>query len=258
MSRLRKFYFRHAPLPRLKPGFLIIGAQKCGTTSLAKWLGQHPSILPPRTKELRYFSTDQEHAKGPEWYFSNFPPRPLNPFRKAMSFEATPYLFQPSAPEWIAATLGPVPKIILLRDPVERAISHYKHSIRKGRETRGLGEAIFAELDALQGNGPADSAGTIYVAKGLYIRQIDAWLKHHPPSSFLILRSEEMFQDPLATIRKCLDFIGLPHTRTDRIQTDARNVNPRKAEVPQEVRDRLAAFYQEPNRELASRYGISW
>lgn len=255
MSRLRKFYFQHAPLPRLKPGFLIIGAQKCGTTSLAKWLGQHPSILPPRTKELRYFSTDEEHAKGPEWYFSNFPPRPLNPFRKAMSFEATPYLFQPSAPERVAATLGPVPKIVLLRDPVERAISHYRHSVRKGREARGVGEAIIAELDALQAG---ESAGTIYVAKGLYLRQIDAWLKHHPPASFLVLKSEEMFQDPLSSIRKCLDFIGLPHSGLDRIRTDAENVNPRKAEVPPEVRGRMEDFYQEPNRELASRYGISW
>lgn len=267
MRHLRNFWFRAAPFSRLQPGFFIIGAQKCGTTSLANWLAQHPAICPPRTKELKYFTQEEEFAKGDRWYFSNFPPRFLKRSANASSFEATPCLFHPLAPERVLNTLGQIKKIILLRDPAERAISHYKHNLRNGREKRGIEEAIYTELDDLGhgklagGKSPAAAyrfGDTSYAAKGVYIHQIDKWLQHHALETFLILRSEDMFEDPRTAILTCLDFIDLPRPGGDHILTDAKNVNSLQTDVPQELRDRLADFYRAPNRELAARFGISW
>jgi hypothetical protein len=101
------------------PDFLIIGGQRCGTTSLHHYLAAHPAVRPATGKELQFFSI--HHGRGERWYRAHFPP----PSPGTHSFEASPYyLFHPSVPARVAATLPAGRFIALLRDPVVRAYSH--------------------------------------------------------------------------------------------------------------------------------------
>src|SRR5262249_32439169 len=118
---------------RMQPAFLIVGAQRCGTTSMFKTLRQHPAVLaPPLQKGIHYF--DKNYDRAPAWYRSHFPLR-ANAARAEgrvgvvpMTGESSPYyMFHPLAPQRIAADLPGVRLIVLVRDPVERAISAYTH-----------------------------------------------------------------------------------------------------------------------------------
>ena len=108
------------------PDFLILGAQKAGTTSLHRYLEQHHAVLPPSTKEVHYF--DVQWWRGEKWYRSNFPTarhrraRRLPDGRPAISGESSPYyLAHPLVPARVKQTIPAVPMIVILRDPIERA-----------------------------------------------------------------------------------------------------------------------------------------
>src|SRR5690606_33886153 len=120
---------------RALPDFIIVGAQKAGTTSLFHYLSEHPQIISPYKKEVHYFDGGlnpeiDTFKKGEKWYRSNFPRKPKS--KSIKTFEASPlYLFNPLAPQRIKDLLPNVKLIILLRDPVERAISQYHHENKK-------------------------------------------------------------------------------------------------------------------------------
>jgi len=146
---------------RAGPDFVIIGSKRGGTTSLYNYLLQHPSVQPlfpgrQRIKGVHYF--DSQFARGPRWYRSHFPlqargrhlARPW--LRQAVAGEASPYyLFHPLAAERLARQVPDVRVIVLLRDPVERAYSHYKERVRNGGESLTFDEAIAAEPGRLLG-----------------------------------------------------------------------------------------------------------
>ncbi|MEJ2557594.1 MAG: sulfotransferase domain-containing protein, partial [Anaerolineae bacterium] len=120
---------------RVLPDFLIIGAQKCGTDSLFRYLGGHPCIKLASSKEAHYF--DLKFDKGINWYRSHFPLIPykysVKRLRKQdlITGEATPYyLFHPHAPGRAAAIVPHVKLIVLLRNPADRAYSHYNHEVK--------------------------------------------------------------------------------------------------------------------------------
>ena len=152
--------------PRAMPDFIVIGAQKSGTSSMFKYLLQHPQILAPIYKELYYF--DRHYERGLAWYACNFPAKStiqrLNDKagRNHVAFEATAtYIFDPDVPGRIAADIATRKFIALLRNPTDRAISQYWHARRMGKETRSLADALEAdharyEADMLfeAGNGP--------------------------------------------------------------------------------------------------------
>ena len=139
--------FRHATRTRrILPSFLIIGAQRAGTTSLFRYLLAHPDVAGPSggdaavwwVKETHFF--DEKYSKGLDWYRSFFPLDATRQRRRKrghdlLAGEATPYyMFHPAVPARAAATLPDVRLIALLRDPVERAYSHYQMMSRTGRE----------------------------------------------------------------------------------------------------------------------------
>src|SRR5947209_1159841 len=135
---------------RALPDFLIIGAQKAGTTSLYRYLAAHPDIVASTRKEVHFF--DINFWRGEWWYRSLFPlrrrlqRRPPLRNRPAITGEASPYyLFHPFAPERAAQLLPDAKLIVLLRDPVERAWSHYRHEVANGRETMTFPDALAAE-----------------------------------------------------------------------------------------------------------------
>jgi len=142
---------------RMMPDFLIIGAQRCGTTSLFNYLSQHPDIYPSFPKEVHYFSN--YYKKGTAWYRSHFPLtwqkkyRELVQGRKFMTGEATPYYFShPHAPRRIFNALPKVRLFLLLRNPVDRAFSHYQYEVKMGIESLSFEEAIDKEEDRLSMN----------------------------------------------------------------------------------------------------------
>lgn len=237
---------------RRLPDFLIIGAQKSGTTSLYYYLCRHPEVAPAIAKGVHYF--EDQYAKGLHWYRSRFPLR----VRDRITGEASPeYLFHPLVPERVTRDLPDVKLIALLRNPVERAYSHYQHERAKGVENLSLAAALSAEGDRLRGEMERVRADDGYISfpllhysyrsRGLYAEQIERWLKVAPKDRLLILQAERLFSDPAAIVEQTLSFLGLPkHASGDYPVQNERRYEPINASVQAE----LSRFYREPNEAL--------
>src|SRR5690606_23224629 len=182
------------------PDALVIGAQRCGTTSLYHGLAQHPGVARAKKKEVHYF--DLNYHRGLTWYQKQFERR-----RAKLNFEASPYyIFHPKAPERVAAALPDAKIIVILRDPVARAYSHYWHERRLGHETLSFADAIEAEAERLAGESRKlleddgyysfNHQHFSYVARGCYARQLMRWLQYFPRTRFLFVESESFFEDP--------------------------------------------------------------
>lgn len=200
---------------RALPRFLIIGAQRCGTSSLYRYLGQHPDVVPSVRKEVEYFST--EFHRGEHWYRAHFP---LEAWRRVQSFEATPdYLFHPLAAARAAALVPAARLVIMLRDPVERAYSQHRHMVRIGFESLGFEEAIArepirvaGEMDRIRED-PSYPARFLmrfgYVARSRYAEQVEEWVRHYPREQMLFVETEDLAADPAGTYRHVVSFLGL-------------------------------------------------
>ena len=164
-------YRRMSSGVRPLPDFLVIGAARSGTTSLYRYLERHPAIAAASMKEIHYFSID--HWRGVEWYRAHFPTamtRKIVTWRgdaRCQTGEATPYyLFHPLAPERIADALPDIRLVILLRNPIDRAFSHYLHEVALGIEELPFERAIDEEPRAILGD-PIEAFAELFVAKRL-------------------------------------------------------------------------------------------
>lgn len=206
---------------RVLPDFLIIGGMRCGTSSLYKWLGAHPSVAPSLRKETRYLSTG--YWKGEAWYRSQFPTRLRTRLHSVVRpaglqvFEASPdYLFYPGVPERAVRLLPQAKLIVLLRDPVDRAVSHYIHNVAARHERLPFLQALLSEKERTA-RPPWGRSGHqypllrySYVARGIYVDQLMAWERCYPRGRMLILRSEDLFARPTDIYREILEFLDLP------------------------------------------------
>lgn len=257
LRRLRADYRQlTAPLRGL-PSALIIGAQRSGTTSLFNYLVQHPDVLPPIGKEIHYF--DFNYARGVKYYRGRFPySHRLR--RGALTLDATPYyLAHPLVPERAARLLPQVKLIAVLRNPVDRALSHYQHEIREGRETLSFAEAIEKESERLAGeeerlrNEPGyyswNHRRFSYLRRGLYMEQLRRWLQYFPRSQLLVLQSEWLFRDPPAAMATVQRFLGLRDYRLERYDDSYQRGSYQRA-MAEELRSRLIAYFEPHNREL--------
>jgi len=199
------------------PEFLIVGAQKAGTTSLYNCLKQHPDILPATTKEIHYFS--QHFNKGLDWYLQHFPLREM----RKISGEASPfYLFHPHSAKRIASELPDIKIIILLRNPAQRAISHYHQQARRHHEKLSMMDA-FQQEDARIENawnkllaGKQISGMKIqqcsYLKRGLYLEQIQRYETYFPAEQICLLESSHFFDHPQDFLGKVFRFLNVdPH-----------------------------------------------
>jgi hypothetical protein len=231
---------------RQAPDFLIVGAMKGGTTSLFRYLTQHPRILPPVKKEVHFF--DKRLSHGRDWYDAHFMPRSSDKF---ITGESSPSYFLGGIAEHVKEHCGAAKYIVLLRDPVQRAISHYNHSLRLGLEHRGFGETIDHELDVLSRGMPfelkPDELPPTYLWYGLYAHHLRHWLKRFPREQLLILRSEDMFDDPRRIVHETCRFLEI-----DPIELpEYPNANPGAAlDDGRDVEAKLVAFFEPRNREL--------
>lgn len=201
-----------------QPSFIIIGGQKCGTTSLYLYLTRHSNIIEAKTKEIHFF--DINFSAGLNWYQSFFSQRADG--QNFITGEATPYyLFHPLVPGRIYNTFPQVKLIVLLREPVKRAVSQYYHEVRLGYESLSFVEAINNEETRLAGevvkmmeNPDYHSfhhQHSSYLARGVYIEQLKRWWEFFPKKQILVLNSEEFFANPDETLKQVWQFLELPN-----------------------------------------------
>jgi hypothetical protein len=238
------------------PDFLILGAQKAGTTALYAYLRWHPQITGPSFKEVSFF--DRHYVKGERWYRAHMPVR-----RRSLVGEASPsYLFHPLAPERVAGMLPGARLIALLRNPVDRAFSHYQHEVALGREPLSFEDAVDREDERMQGElermlrDPSYFSlawwNYTYVARGRYAEQLERWFAAFPREQLLVLFTEELSADTAATYRRVLDFLGV--TARD-LESYPRIFDRDYADMNPGTRARLDKEFEDPNRRLASLLG---
>lgn len=273
-SVLRKFAHSTSG-SRVLPDFLLIGAQKAGTSSLYFYLQQHPNVILPVaiTKETHYF--DLNFLKGESWYRGHFPRRVAMraaAARKgvAMTFEATPeYIVYPRAAERIARILPDTKAVLTLRNPIDRAFSHYNMQVLRTLEGLSFEDALDAECERIEPHyerilRDPEHVGIEflqfgYTRRGIYVDQIENWHRHHKPENLLVIEMGEIQRDPVATFRKVQRFLGLP-TFDDAI---LENINPgnyvtRKIEMKPETRERLRNFFRSHNQRLYDYLGVDY
>jgi hypothetical protein len=204
-----------ASLPVTTPDFVIIGAQRGGTTSLHAYLGAHPQVVTPATKEL-HFLTDR-YERGLDWYLGQFPfSVPVG----TITGEATPYaLFHPLAPARLRHIAPNAKLIVLLRNPVDRAYSHYLLERSRGFEELDFAAALDAEEDRLAGEEAKIIHDPVYVseahkhasylARGDYAPQLERWFAHVPRAQMLVLRSEDLYDRPMETSAQVASFLDI-------------------------------------------------
>lgn len=253
---------------RRRPDFLIIGAQKSGTTSLLNYLRHHPSVAVPRTKELKYFDVQWSH--GVRWYARHFPLHPTAAWRARQGHgpilvgEKSPsYLFYPAAPARAHALLPHARLIALLRDPVDRAVSHYQHNHRRKRETLSFEDALDREREHLGaefarhavGGGCADTRlmHWSYLARGRYAEQLERWYGRFPRAHVLVLRAEDLFREPGATFERVQEFLGLSRWMPDTF--DTHNPSGGYDPISRETRARLRDYFAPHNERLRALVG---
>ncbi len=228
------------------PNFIIIGSQRCGTTSLYTYLAQHPQILTPIKKEMDFFSWHFD--RGIDWYLAHFPPMPVG--EQFLTGEASPSYFDSlEAPERLYSAFPEVKLVVLLRNPVDRAISQFYRLTELNWEVRSFDRAISDEIARLAQN-PAYIIGEEpgnYLARGRYIEFIKNWLNFFPKEQLLVLRSEDFYAGTATTVKQVLEFLDLPEYQLPEYQ----NANPGSYQpISDSMRDRLSDYFRPYNQEL--------
>jgi hypothetical protein len=256
---------------RLLPDYLIVGGKRCGTTSLQAAIAAHPAVLPPHSgKGTRYF--DVNYDKGFRWFRGHYPTQLDAHYRGSragspvISGEASPYYcFHPAAFERIAARLPEVKILFVLREPVQRTVSHYHWEVRHGFESLSLADALNQEEERLTGERERlladDSYRSFahrhwsYQARGQYADQLDEAHRWFAPEQIRILRFEEFFADPAANVGEVYDFLGLDDFALPAFPSLERGGEP----VPDDaVRQQLQVAFERSNAILAERYGVEY
>jgi hypothetical protein len=256
LLRIRADYRELTGQLRGLPSVLIVGAQKAGTTSLFNYMVQHPDVLAPMSKEIHYF--DLNYAKGIGWYRARFP-YSYRLRNGSVTLDASPYyLFHPLVPERAARQLPQVKLIALLRNPIDRAYSHYQHEVRGGRESLSFAEAIRREPERLAGEEQRLRSDPgyysynhhrySYALRGRYLEQLRRWVACYSREQLLVLQSEWLFQEPAAASKAVYEFLGLSPHLLDGYKPYFQG--DYKREIPAEVRILLAAYFEPHNREL--------
>ena len=243
----------------------IVGAQKAGSSSLYYYLNQHPQVKETFGKELHYFDGSlidglDTYKKGKPWYQAHFP---LNHTLKKgdICLDASPlYLFHPLVAERIHQLIPDCKIIMLLRNPVERAISHYFHVKKLGGETLSIEAALAQENKRLAGAiqtknyKDADFRKYSYQARGLYWQQIQQYLKFFKREQILIINSDDFFQQTPQVLNRIFEFLAIdPDYAIADLQ--AKNIGSKKEHVSSEVYQRLSEYYRQPNEALFNGIG---
>lgn len=180
--------------PGILPNLIVIGGLKCGTTSLHHYLNLHPEVTMSRPKELNFFVAELNWQLGPEWYASHFDSA------AAVRGETSPhYTDRPrldGVPERMRSLLPDARLVYMVRDPIDRMLSHYLHNVGGGYETRPLAEALGEQRSA-------------YVDRSRYAFQLDPYLEAFGPERIEIVSREELKNERVETMRRLFAFLGV-------------------------------------------------
>ena len=240
---------------RVLPDFLVIGVMKGGTTSLFQYLAKHHQINPPFRKEIKFF--DLHYKQGLNWYRAHFPTKSKMK-SGSITGEATPYyMFHPLAAQRIARDLPKVKLITILRNPVDRAYSHYNHMVRVGREQLSFDDALEKEEERLfqedekiiasPDYSPFKHLHYSYKARGRYAEQISKWLELFQRDQMLFLSSDELYSTPSVVYGKALDFLKRPFSAPGNFK--AFNQGEYDG-LSTESREKLNAYFEPYNQQL--------
>ena len=266
----RRVYRRGTAFARVLPDYVVIGGQRCGTTSLFRYLVRHSLIASAGEKEIHFF--DLNHAKGVNWYRAHFPLEARMKSRdgrcRLLTGEATPYyVFHPHVARRMRALIPDAKLIVLLRDPVERAYSHYRNEVRIGTELLSFEDAIAREEERV---GPELERMMVderyesfnhrhfsYLSRGLYLDQLERWWAVFPREQIKVIASEDLFTKPGDVVDEVVAFLDLPAERlADYPQWNAQQ----EGAIRSDTRKRLTEYFSEPNRHLSERLGrdLGW
>lgn len=229
LHRVRRAGYRLRPGPRELPTYFIVGAKRAGTTSLDEYIKAHPHVLRGLVeKGCRYY--DVNYERGPEWFRQQLLPvaeidrvaRKLG--RRPILGESSPYYaFHPDAARRIAADVPDARLIFVIREPVERAWSHYRYEVARGFETLDFADAFAAEHDRLQETEPAAQQRNhrhfSYAARSRYAEQLERLRSHFDREQILVIESELLFAEPEATMDTVFGHLGLTPMRLPGYQT---------------------------------------
>jgi hypothetical protein len=188
------------------PNLLIIGAMKCGTSSLYSYMKRIPGIFMSDPKELNFFTKEEEFAKGIGWYASQFPDACR--IRGEASTDYSKGHYFPGAVDRIASIVPDAKLIYLVRNPVERALSHYLHHVAKGWDRRSVTDALSISDD------------NDYLLTGRYIFQLAPFREHFPEDQILVLVAEDLDCKRLETVNAALEFLGVDTATSEAMFTD--------------------------------------
>lgn len=252
----------------LDPSFFIVGAQKAGTTSLIQYLVAHPQVVPPKHKEIAFFSNDNKYALGIDWYRSHFNPPKKSLFGKSVQQitgdASANYLECLEAAERMHAHYPKAKIVILLRNPADRAFSHHKMASRYEFDYLDFEAARTQEEERLNYGRevvkPKFGHDWVfqrlsYLEKGKYAKYLKPWLDVFPKEQLLILQYERFFEDAAKGYQKVLDFLGLD--AYDKVPFSLYNTGGGE-KMKAEVRAELLEYYQPYNQELFALIGEEW
>lgn len=174
-----------------RPNFFVVGGMKCGSTSIYSYLCQHPQIIPALKKEIHFFNN--YYDRGLNWYTSHF--FPLTEGQGFQTGEATPCLSEYGVWERIAQHYPDLKLIVVLRNPVERAYSHYNHTAQWFGAEHSFEVSIASELEntelhqiMLRDDSAYRQVESYYISLGLYVYWLKEWMKFFPRERFLIFK----------------------------------------------------------------------
>jgi tetratricopeptide (TPR) repeat protein len=232
------------------PDFIIAGATKCGTTSLYVYLEKHPQIIVSRKKEINFFNF--HFAYGADWYLSQFPSIDDSNF---MTGEASPnYLDYPRSARNMHDLFPQMKIIILLRNPIEKAVSWHYHKLNQGiaQNNNGLQEEIEAEMETLSSWSEEQLIRSNYcypnnLLGSLYYYRLQSWFEYFSREQILIIKSEDFYQKTPSIMKKVYHFLDLPLHRAAKYPIcNYGSYTP----IDPELRETLANYFKPHNRKL--------
>jgi hypothetical protein len=234
--------------------FVVAGTQRGGTTALDQYLREHPGVDMPRTrKELHFFDHD-EHFVGAvvnyDGYHAHFGPRAAGQARG----EVTPgYMDWTPAAERLARYNPALKVVVLLRDPIARAHSHWNKERERGSETLPFLDALRAEAQRRRDIPPRPARRFAYTGRGFYGAQLDRLAEHFPAEQMLVLRSEALHAAPAATLGAIADFLGVAPFPA--LAPKIANARPYEAPMPRDAWFYLATVFRDEIGALEGRLG---
>lgn len=245
------------------PDFIITGVAKCGTESFWAAMMQHPQIAKPNIHSIHYF--DEVYHKNLQWYQAHFPLKKRLSDKLITGEKSTFYISHPYCAERIHKVLPDVKLIVLLRNPVDRAVSQYGHFKSRGYEDLPIDEAMRQEEERIEpylstmDDKSVYKAGHplkvySYKARGHYAEHLKKYFEFFDRKQMKIIKSERFFSEPDDVLKETFEFLGI---NSDVKIPDLRPVNTRKRKenVPDSTYDYLEEYFAPHNKKLQELLG---